>query len=726
MERDELQSKADAPHAEKKSGCLTKLVKYFFSFVGVVVVLWLVLFLVNDRSLKYVAINDVYDEVDYRKGEAPDYRAYYSALLEKDVLPVEENGWVEIFKACGPGSIEQQYSVDRTKWEDYGSTEASKYAYENSWAPLCEKLGLDPKEKPLFYDRLKLIPYLVKNGLTGAETAPELDPDDSDFGLYEYWENAESQFGKITFTAANDAYDRLRKAPWTAKDCPMAAQWFDENEDMMTVVAEAARKPKFHGQRLIPSPDDDATMLGMLLPDVQHMRELARLFQMRAHLRIGSGDISGAIDDVETIVSFARHLYDDESSLLVERLVGCACLGIAASTPFYANPDALPSAAETERIAALWRASYSAEGLAARNAATQRMEFMLASASVMDVTHAVGNGKLYMLRALGIDDLDQLGVYDDIGGDNRRSWLGSFIGKAAPINEPKICHIFRERYLELLDLPGEERSDKLEALLKEHKWYSCHCSETLALEFLGLLFPAFNAAEKAFSRVDCLFKMATVSQAIRAYVAANGTLPPAFTVDESGRPLHSWRVLILPYLGDDAKALYEQIRLDEPWDSEHNRAFYSQMPEVFKCSSSHDMAPGETRYSVLVAQDGLFDRSGVGKTLDALFAREGRDTAAQLIMVERANPICWMTPDAELDADEILAEHEFDPDAVALSDVLCFDVHRGGCNRVTLGGGVTFLGGTTTRDEILRNFLGVPIPENKDDEEGEHDSTENE
>ena len=92
MERDELQSKADAPHAEKKSGCLTKLVKYFFSFVGVVVVLWLVLFLVNDRSLKYVAINDVYDEVDYRKGEAPDYRAYYSALLEKDVLPIARNG----------------------------------------------------------------------------------------------------------------------------------------------------------------------------------------------------------------------------------------------------------------------------------------------------------------------------------------------------------------------------------------------------------------------------------------------------------------------------------------------------------------------------------------------------------------------------------------------------------------------------------------------------------
>jgi hypothetical protein len=33
----------------------------------------------------------------------------------------------------------------------------------------------------------------------------------------------------------------------------------------------------------------------------------------------------------------------------------------------------------------------------------------------------------------------------------------------------------------------------------------------------------------------------------------------------SGERLHSWRVVLLPYLGQ--QELYEKIRLDQPWDS---------------------------------------------------------------------------------------------------------------------------------------------------------------
>ena len=493
---------------EKKSGWLTKLLKCSLWFIGGAVGLWLVWYLIVDRDVKRVPVTDVYDEVDFSQGEAPDYRALFDSLQERECLPASENGWVDVYRALGPKSIEQMATVERTKWEDYSTNRETGAAevYERWHKPMCEKFGLDPDAKPTFYDRLEIVQYLVKHGVTGQEPEVALDPEevkkrpDNPYGPYSYWEHGQDNCGKITREEANNEFSLRLTKPWTPDESPIVAQWIAENEDRYELIARAARQPKFRAWRFLPSLEEGSIVV-TLLPDAQYIRELAREFELRANLRLGTGDISGAIDDVETIVSFARHLYDDESSLLVERLVGCACLGIAASTPFYANPDALPSAAETERIAALWRASYSAEGLAARNAATQRMEFMLASASVMDVTHAVGNGKLYMLRALGIDDLDQLGVYDDIGGDNRRSWLGSFIGKAAPINEPKICHIFRERYLELLDLPGEERSDKLEALLKEHKWYSCHCSETLALEFLGLLFPAFNAAEKAFSRV---------------------------------------------------------------------------------------------------------------------------------------------------------------------------------------------------------------------------------
>ncbi len=38
--------------------------------------------------------------------------------------------------------------------------------------------------------------------------------------------------------------------------------------------------------------------------------------------------------------------------------------------------------------------------------------------------------------------------------------------------------------------------------------------------------------------------------------------------DKTGKPLLSWRVAILPYIG--GHELYHQFKLDEPWDSEHN------------------------------------------------------------------------------------------------------------------------------------------------------------
>ena len=72
----------------------------------------------------------------------------------------------------------------------------------------------------------------------------------------------------------------------------------------------------------------------------------------------------------------------------------------------------------------------------------------------------------------------------------------------------------------------------------------------------------------------------------------NGEKPAAFTTDAEGKPLHSWTVQLLPYLGKEAEELYAKIRLDEPWDSEWNAQFHNQMPNVFTSSNelgSHDI-----------------------------------------------------------------------------------------------------------------------------------------
>lgn len=100
-------------------------------------------------------------------------------------------------------------------------------------------------------------------------------------------------------------------------------------------------------------------------------------------------------------------------------------------------------------------------------------------------------------------------------------------------------------------------------------------------------------------RMRCLHHMRQLTLGLHKYEIAHGHFPPAYTVDDQGRPMHSWRVLILPYI--DEALLYQEFRLDEPWDSPHNLALAQKMPDVFRCPSSQR---GPTQWTNYVAPVG--------------------------------------------------------------------------------------------------------------------------
>ena len=80
----------------------------------------------------------------------------------------------------------------------------------------------------------------------------------------------------------------------------------------------------------------------------------------------------------------------------------------------------------------------------------------------------------------------------------------------------------------------------------------------------GLLLPAVQAAREAARRMSCSNNIKQIGLAMQNYHTAYGTLPPAYTVDAQGRPLHSWRTLILPFI--EQQALYGEIDLSKPWN----------------------------------------------------------------------------------------------------------------------------------------------------------------
>ncbi|MHB1036894.1 MAG: DUF1559 family PulG-like putative transporter [Pirellulales bacterium] len=120
----------------------------------------------------------------------------------------------------------------------------------------------------------------------------------------------------------------------------------------------------------------------------------------------------------------------------------------------------------------------------------------------------------------------------------------------------------------------------------------------------ALLLPAVQAAREAARRAQCANNLKQISLALMNYHDANRCFPPAYIADKDGKPMHSWRVLILPYL--EQKPLYDQYKFDEPWDGPNNRRLADLMPTIYACPSSPQL-PGKTDYLAVVGPGFAFE-----------------------------------------------------------------------------------------------------------------------
>ena len=83
---------------------------------------------------------------------------------------------------------------------------------------------------------------------------------------------------------------------------------------------------------------------------------------------------------------------------------------------------------------------------------------------------------------------------------------------------------------------------------------------------IALLLPAVQSAREAARRAQCVNNLKQIGLAFHNYHSANNAFPRAAITDKQGKPLLSWRVAILPYIGQ--QGLYNRFNLDEPWDSQ--------------------------------------------------------------------------------------------------------------------------------------------------------------
>jgi len=157
---------------------------------------------------------------------------------------------------------------------------------------------------------------------------------------------------------------------------------------------------------------------------------------------------------------------------------------------------------------------------------------------------------------------------------------------------------------------------------------------------VAFLFPALGMARSFAHTHNCDSNLQRIGLALQAYELDHGTLPPAFIPGPNGKPMHSWRVLLLPYLDEDG--LYSNYNFAEPWDSLANQQLTTRMPRVYACPADPDShALGESNYMVVVGPETMFPGSKSRSTDSVL-----DDLASTILVVEV--PIygaSWLKPE---------------------------------------------------------------------------------
>jgi hypothetical protein len=132
-----------------------------------------------------------------------------------------------------------------------------------------------------------------------------------------------------------------------------------------------------------------------------------------------------------------------------------------------------------------------------------------------------------------------------------------------------------------------------------------------------------------------------IAAALQSYAADHGTYPPPVTTDRKGAPLHSWRVLILPYL--DQEDLYDRFDLDLPWDHPTNMGVARDIPVVYQ-HPNRDNATSffESGYYLIKGTGTLFPNTG------PLGPDQITDDMSQTILVIEGTPLVpsgmWTEP----------------------------------------------------------------------------------
>ena len=194
----------------------------------------------------------------------------------------------------------------------------------------------------------------------------------------------------------------------------------------------------------------------------------------------------------------------------------------------------------------------------------------------------------------------------------------------------------------------------------------------------------------------CIGKLTQIGRALCDYHVKHGAFPPAHLCDKTGKPINSWRTLIVPgYLGGDPLTAYDFAK---PWNNPENSRLVPRTWDMFRCPSAGSEEPRITNYVAVVGPNTMWPGCKPAKQ-----AADGSDKDKILVIEVTNSDILWMEP-RDLTLEQAL-------DAIQpKTGIYIGSRDRDGIHYVTVGGEVRTLAPNIDR-ESLRKLLVRDTPE---------------
>lgn len=175
-----------------------------------------------------------------------------------------------------------------------------------------------------------------------------------------------------------------------------------------------------------------------------------------------------------------------------------------------------------------------------------------------------------------------------------------------------------------------------------------------------------------------------LATAMHGFNEMYGQLPHTASDGKNGRGELSWRVALLPFLGEHQ--LYSEFKLNERWNSQHNSALLPRMPNIYRSPRNPPVQAGHTFCQVFVGA-GPFGQANAPK-LPVTFV-DGADKT--FLIVEAGNSVPWTQP----------------------SDIQCFagvtpplnSPFPDGFNAVLADGSTRFIRRPLYSDQLIRSLI---------------------